>query len=230
MYALTLHEQYEASNSNGCDPIWKQIWGLKVHPKAKLFLWRSTWNILPHGYNLSKKGIENVEKCVRCGLTETNEHALRDCQWAREVWLNIMNPNDIIPDIPFREWLGWIIANKPQKEVELFCICAWQIWCARNDICFEKITISPDLCHKKAFDLLNEFKRANEQLSSGRARREDARWTAPDPGVVKLNVDAAVNSKENRIGVGVVARNDKGAVLLAASKTLALHFCRAGEN
>lgn len=34
------------------------------------------------------------------------------------------------------------------------------------------------------------------------------------------NVDAAVNAKDDRIGVGVVARDDKRVILLTASKTL----------
>lgn len=105
MYAMTLREQFEVSSSNGCDLIWQQVWGLNVHPKAKLFLWRSIWNILPHGSNLHKKGINNVERCVRCGLLKSNEHALRDCQWVREVWLNIMCPNDISQTYPFASGL-----------------------------------------------------------------------------------------------------------------------------
>lgn len=39
-------------------------------------------------------------------------------------------------------------------------------------------------------------------------------------GSIKINVDAAVNSKEDRFGVGVVARNEAGEVLLTASKTV----------
>lgn len=35
-----------------------------------------------------------------------------------------------------------------------------------------------------------------------------------------MNVDAAINDKEDRFGIGVVARNDVGEVLFAASKTL----------
>ena len=36
---------------------------------------------------------------------------------------------------------------------------------------------------------------------------------------MKLNFDAAVSVEKERIGVGVVARDDYGAVLFAASKT-----------
>ena len=51
-------------------------------------------------------------------------------------------------------------------------------------------------------------------------RREDVKWVPPNLGSIKVKIDAAVNNKENRIGLGVVARNEAGTVLLVASKTL----------
>lgn len=86
MYALAFKYQFEASCSNRSDPIWTQLWSLHIHPKAKLFLWRAAWDILPYGSNLCKKGIEITGKCVRCGLYEINKHVLKDCAWARDVW------------------------------------------------------------------------------------------------------------------------------------------------
>lgn len=38
--------------------------------------------------------------------------------------------------------------------------------------------------------------------------------------LIKVNVDAAVNKTENRIGIGVVARDIEGLVIMAASKTM----------
>lgn len=131
-----------------------------------------------------------------------------------------MSPSNIPQHMSFRDWLGQIMENKNQREVELFGVCAWQVWCARNDLCFEKIYISPDLCHKKAVDLLTEYKKANERECTGSAHRENARWVAPVQGTIKINVDASVNTKDDGFGVGVVARNDAGEVLLSASRTM----------
>ena len=51
--------------------------------------------------------------------------------------------------------------RKNQRKLEFFSVCAWQIWSSRNELCFEKIYIAPDLFYKRAHDLLSEFKKAN---------------------------------------------------------------------
>lgn len=133
MYALALSNSSSGECSTGSDPIWKKFWSLRIHPKAKVFLWRALWDILPHGSNLRKKGIANVGYCGRCGFKETNSHVLRDCAWARKVWLNFSNQQEFLqPYITIREWLGIIIQHRKQEEVELFAVTLWQIWCARN--------------------------------------------------------------------------------------------------
>lgn len=49
-----------------------------------------------------------------------------------------------IPQYPsFREWLGSMLEENNHQSVELFAVCVWQIWCARNEYCFEKIYIAP---------------------------------------------------------------------------------------
>lgn len=219
-YSLALRAQIEEAHSNGADPIWKYLWKLRIHPKARMFLWRAVWDILPHGSNLSRKGIENVDKCTRCGLLETNSHVLKDCKWAQEVWQQVMNSSDIPQQLSFREWFGMMMERKTHAEVELFAMCAWQIWSARNDLCFNKVFISSDHCYKKASDLLQEYKKATASDPTTKNRRENAKWSPPGHGHVKINVDTAVNTQEDRFGLGVVARNSDGAIMLAASKTM----------
>lgn len=119
MYALAIRNQCETSSSNGDDTIWKNIWKLHVPPKAKLFLWRASWDILPHGINLGIKGIESVGYCQRCGSQETNSHVLKDCSWVKQVWVKLMSLSDIPQQGSFREWLGKIFEQKNQKEDEL---------------------------------------------------------------------------------------------------------------
>lgn len=120
----------------------------------------------------------------------------------------------------FRDWLGSMLLHKSQLEAELFGVLAWQIWSSRNDFIFEKISISPELCFKKAYDILVEYNKATEGSFEEKACRRHVKWSSPDPSTIKVNVDAAVNMKEDKFGIGVVACNDAGEVLLAASKTL----------
>lgn len=85
------------------------------------------------------------------------------------------------------------MSSKNQEETELFCMIAWQIWNARNDLYFEKITVSPELCSKRAKDLYSEFKKANEAGNRDNDRRRQAKWVPSDQQMIKINVDAAVN-------------------------------------
>lgn len=211
-YSLALNAQFDTSSSNGSDPMWNKLWSLKIQPKAKVFLWRAAWDILPHGHNLRKKGVENVGSCGRCGMLETNSHVLKDCLWARNLWKQVMNLSDIPTHGSFRDWLGSIMSNRSIQEVELFRVCAWQIWCARNDLCFEKLYVSLEYCYLKARDMLSEYKQASLLHPQERNRRVDVKWSPPNVESVKVNVDAAINLVDNKFRIGVVARDSNVSV------------------
>lgn len=61
-----------------------------------------------------------------------------------------------------------------------------------------------------------------------RERRNIVRWMLPRPGRVKFNVDAAFFPSTGTAGVGVIARDDKGTVLLVACRVL-FHCADAEE-
>lgn len=224
MYSMALHNQFETQCSTGSDPIWHKVWRLNIHPKAKIFLWRALWDILPHGSNLRKKGIEGVDKCQRCGSKEDNAHVLRDCSWARQVWAQMTNFNSFPPLISFREWFAGIISQRSTQEVELVGVYTWQIWSARNDLMFNKVYVTPELCFKRPADMLMEYRKANSSQSLESSNRDKARWIPPAAGFLKINVDAAVSSKDDKIGFGLVARNSAGEVIMTAAKS-AWPFC-----
>lgn len=64
-------------SSRNCNTIWKVIWGLKVPPKVRLFLWRACKNIIPVRDNLSRRGMGSDHSCPLCSFEkETVFHAL----------------------------------------------------------------------------------------------------------------------------------------------------------
>lgn len=218
-YSLALDSQEVVSCSSECDRVWMMIWSLPIPPKAKISLWRASWDILPLGANLWKKVIKDAELCRRCGLLEGNNHILMECSWPKSVWANT---NVAIPGLlysTFRELLGAMCHHKQEEEISLIGVCAWQIWCARNDLYFEKTLIDPVLCFKRAVHILAEYTKAINGVKRDSPRKSSSQWCAPDRGTIKVNVDAAINEINNKIGLGVVARNEDGAVLFAASKT-----------
>lgn len=64
-----------------------------------------------------------------------------------------------------------------------------------------------------------EYENANVRKNSV-AERAKAKWKAPEAGVVKINLDAAINEEDDRVGLGWVARRSDGSVIKAASKTV----------
>lgn len=91
--------------------------------------------------------------CKRCGLLETNSQVLKDCNWAKDVWCSLLGASHIPPYSSFREWLG-VLLEQDHNQSEVFAVGAWQIWSAPNDLVFGKVITVPDLCIKRAHDIL----------------------------------------------------------------------------
>lgn len=153
-------------------------------------------------------------------MVESNTHVLRDCKWASEVWSNFrFEGAKVGSHVSFRDWFGWIMDHGNKEMLELFGVIAWQIWGARNELIFDKTSTPADLCFKKAVDHLAEFRKANLKAPiEGRSRR-NAKWEPPSADHIKVNVDATINERDDRIGLGMVVRDASGSVLLAASQS-----------
>ena len=64
------------------------IWKSETLPKIKTFLWRCVRNSIGVKYCLAKRGMVVDEGCPICQREpETILHALRDCQKAKQVWI-----------------------------------------------------------------------------------------------------------------------------------------------
>ncbi|XP_059441722.1 uncharacterized protein LOC132174026 [Corylus avellana] len=78
----------------------------------------------------------------------------------------------------------------------------------------------------EAREALALFQEANLSEDNGHPDGEDSEvrqhveiWKAPPIGLVKMNWDAAVDSKQGKIGLGCIARTSNGAFLAAQSMT-----------
>lgn len=83
---MALKSAEGASCSLRPKPVWKRIWKLRVPLKARNFVWRINWNIIPHRVNLACKGIFDFIRCIRYECEESLFYVLTDCQWAKDVW------------------------------------------------------------------------------------------------------------------------------------------------
>ena len=86
-------------------------------------MWCACWDIIPHGANLSKKGIKEFLCCPRCGKEESLFHLLQDCSWVHDVWrvADISSPS--ISFGSFRDVLGWFWASIGEEVEQFVVIC-----------------------------------------------------------------------------------------------------------
>jgi hypothetical protein len=66
-----------------------------------------------------------------------------------------------------------------------------------------------------------EFRRSNSstnQIRTSSSLTEEEKWVPPPRNTVKINWDAAVDTAKKIIGMGFIARDEKGNFLAAVSK------------
>lgn len=83
---ISLHwNRPESSNkSNGW---WKQLWGLKIPPKLKIFWWQVAWDILPIEGNLESHHVPVRPTYYLCGYSRASMiHSIFLCTKVRKAW------------------------------------------------------------------------------------------------------------------------------------------------
>jgi hypothetical protein len=108
------------------------------------------------------------------------------------------------------------------EEMELAVIIAHKIWLRRNLMVFGGPIPSPSVLVKGAKDLLGDFRKSSEDASNREngSHRAISRWSKPVAVSIKLNWDAALDVRQNRMGVGIIARDEMGEVKAALCTTL----------
>ncbi|KAL4330796.1 hypothetical protein AHAS_Ahas13G0435900 [Arachis hypogaea] len=123
------------------------------------------------------------------------------------------------------EQIEEIMRGKLQlKEKGFFCTLIHQLWKARNQLVFEnkERPIIEEI--ETATRVFKEHWKAQKKEEEFRTAQVDNRphqqiWEAPPNSMVKINVDAA-KDRDNKGGVGVVARNCWGQIMAAATWSL----------
>eukprot|EP00253_Pinus_taeda_P031382 PITA_31382 len=169
----TIAEGYKAYQTTGNNKhsaaFWKNVWEPLALPKVNFFFWTLMHNKILTGDNLAKRKFAGPHWCALCRCnTETAQHLLIDCQFAKEVWdlmlhdFRINSPTQIsVPDL-FTEWSHLYPHRIPHKSLwhkvwnALPKFVCWQIWLARNQKIFNDLNHSPLQVAAKARTLLLE--------------------------------------------------------------------------
>ncbi|XVF67688.1 hypothetical protein PTKIN_Ptkin10aG0141600 [Pterospermum kingtungense] len=116
--------------------LWRALWNANVPNKVKVFCWRACQEILPVFSNLVRRQISVPSECPRCQKEcETTPHALRDCDFAKEVWQHTpYNQAWIAPhDTGTLDWWCNALEKADDESFSNGMMLQWAIWNARND-------------------------------------------------------------------------------------------------
>uniref|UniRef100_A0A803NN93 CCHC-type domain-containing protein n=1 Tax=Cannabis sativa TaxID=3483 RepID=A0A803NN93_CANSA len=222
--ACSMASQEDSSCSSASSTWWKQFWNLNLPSKVKIFAWRVMHNALPSASNLHHRRIINSSTCSLCtNAWESIGHALFSCKHAKAVW----RCSDFSFDFTAasRMFEGDFLIQLSQlhtkSDLEMIICTMWFIWSDRNNIIHQKQ-------HKKPADLLASSKAyycnfLQQSAITASLKQVDPAvaahcpWTPPTEGKIKLNVDAAVLSSQNKLGYGALIRDSTGTVLAACS-------------
>ncbi|XP_074362405.1 uncharacterized protein LOC141702670 [Apium graveolens] len=137
--------------------------------------------------------------------------------------------NKIFPGIQgsqagdFEEWLGDVFqGNTQSKSAEVVTVC-WAIWRHRNDVVWNSKFSNVNRVVASAKQYLLQWKCAQVNCSSASSRyvvQGDGAfsWVRPQGNSIKVMVDAALFANRKEYGLGVVARDSDGKVVVARTR------------
>lgn len=137
------------------DPIFKQIWCLKVPANIKAFIWRALWDRLLTKVNLVRRGIvldEDGMKCPFCmGPVESMSHLFFTCPISYHIWCKCyswLGFESVLPDIFRLHFLQHSQSRWKKKQKQcwnsLWAAVVWSLWLARNNTVFNQVAVDSD--------------------------------------------------------------------------------------
>lgn len=114
----------------------------------------------------------------------------------------------------FSELAAWIL--KERKHPKLFATVVWSIWQQWNQVRLRQSGCALHQIPQMSKDRVEEFLAVQIPQIPPRVPHRCC-WSPPPPGFVKINVNGAVFSDTNSVGVSTVIRNREGLVM--ASQT-----------
>ncbi|GJM94943.1 hypothetical protein PR202_ga11630 [Eleusine coracana subsp. coracana] len=189
---------------------------------------------------------------------ETEHHALFVCPHARALrgklrkhW-RLPLENDLMNEGP--EWLLLLLARLTREEGAGLALLFWRTWYVHNERVHKSKVIEMlasvtflqhyattlTLVRQRGAEVDGKGKGVVEVLGgSCRQPTMKERWRAPPTGWIKVNVNGAFDHISKRAGVGVVARDEWGKVVLSAWRVvfdaklpeeIKMLACREGAN
>ncbi|XP_026430915.1 uncharacterized protein LOC113328036 [Papaver somniferum] len=223
VYKLLDNELPHNSSPNPDFETHKAIWKSHLLPRTHLFIWKCFENILPTGSKLARFNHTHDDRCKSCnsGVSETLEHMLLHCQFAKNVWSNIhVVSSSVLQDsdtnISIKEWIyKWLTSKTLQDKSSIVLTVAWCIWKDRCSKVFDNIHLNPQITARNAIKTVGETMNVFAPVSVPNITN-----VVPDVASNFLEsvshksllifCDASFDKNTNESGFGIVALNSAG--------------------
>ncbi|CAN1178075.1 Putative ribonuclease H protein At1g65750 [Linum perenne] len=207
--------------------MWMSVWRWKGPNRTRHFLWLAIQQKLLTNDERRRRNMTSNANCEFCRHpTESVQHVLRDCVFAKEVWLRVGGF-----DTSNRNWHGdlvsWLKQGLGSDRGILFGIICWNLWKTRNERIFSDSRSTATSVAVRAVKWLRIVTEAAEQsvqnISIGRGRRTaQIAWDPGPENWVTLNSDGSVDTQRGKAAAGGLVRNSEGRCLLAFSMNLGI--------
>lgn len=146
---------------------WRKIWKLKLTGKVIHFLWRVCSQCLPIVARLVTKQVQIDVSYHWCRMyQETEIHILFECDFAKQVWLQ-MGLQDVIqgtlPGENVFEFVRGIFDKCTSVQCGMMALACWSLWNRRNKWLWERVNVSTFGVRDSAMNMLAEWKQAQQQ-------------------------------------------------------------------
>lgn len=186
-------------------------------------MWRALSYCLPTVIMLSQKRVSVVHSCLVCNAgDETILHALASCPFAAQCWYQFLPGVQQNKNASFKGWLENIFDNNNSEKCAMVVMICWTIWKAHNEKHWNRKQWSINIVLTSAKQYLVQWQnsrgRSSQALCHSRFVGDGAAsWVKPKLDSIKVNVDAAVFRDQTEYGMGMMALDHRGYLMLSRS-------------
>jgi ribonuclease HI len=220
-YRLCVQELLDTSHLR-MDGSWNLIWNLKAPPRVRNLLWRICRRCIPTRVNLQSRGVNCTTVCSLCNdHDEDSRHLFFDCSSSKNVWSMCSFRNKIIAALhnnyAASDLIFDLLQQLSNEDASLMACVIWSIWKQRNNRIWNNVIDAQNFVFSRAAALINDWCAVQQARpgTTGQPTTTEIKWNKPANGRVKCNIDASFSSHNNRVGIGVCIRDEKGAYVSA---------------
>lgn len=117
---------------------WRDIWGLKILPRTKVFIWKLAHRKLVTGSYLYQLNIGHFVNCLFCSLfEETAKHVIWNCSKLAPLWRDLLSRLGIVLfSAPALHTGHWLTSFRNPWIKAMIANLAWLIWKERCNLIF----------------------------------------------------------------------------------------------